>query len=350
MNRLQIGQRWIGEGEPCYVVAEISANHNQSFERAVEIIHAAREAGADAIKLQTYTADTLTINSDREWFQIPGSSLWAGKTLYQLYSEAFTPWDWHAGLMAAAHEVGLECFSSPFDASAVDFLERLGVPAYKIASFELVDVPLLRKVASTGKPVVASTGMATRAEIEEAVATLRQHGAGPIVLLKCTSAYPAPPDEMNLRTIPDLAEAFAVVTGLSDHTLGSSVPVAAVTLGARLVEKHLTLRRSDGGPDSAFSLEPDEFARMVNDIRQVERALGGVAYEPAPAEAKNMIFRRSLFVVAPVSRGERFTTENVRSIRPAHGLHPRHLDEVLGKPAACDIEGGTPLRWDLVGA
>lgn len=349
MNRIRIAERWIGEGEPCYVVAEVSANHNQSFDRAVEIIYAAKQAGADAIKLQTYTPDTLTIDSDREWFQIPGNSLWAGKTLYRLYGEAYTPWDWHPKLQEAAHELGLECFSTPFDDTAVDFLESLGVPAYKIASFELVDIPLLKKVASKGKPVIASTGMASLAEIEEAVNTLRSHGADQIVLLKCTSAYPASPDEMNLRTIPHLAETFNVAAGLSDHTLSSSVPVAAVALGAKVIEKHLTLHRTHGGPDSAFSLEPDEFARMVDDIRQAERALGTVSYERTPDEAKNLVFRRSLFVVEDVKCGELFTKRNVRCIRPGSGLHTRHLLDVLGRTAARDTPRGTPLAWDMLG-
>jgi len=348
MNRIRIAEHWVGEGEPCYVVAEVSANHNQSFDRAMEIIYAAKQAGADAIKLQTYTPDTLTIDSDREWFQIPGDSLWAGKTLYRLYGEAYTPWDWHPKLQEAAHELGLECFSTPFDDTAVDFLESLGVPVYKIASFELVDIPLLKKVASKGKPVIASIGMASLAEIDEAVTTLRSHGADQIVLLKCTSAYPASPDEMNLLTIPHLAQSFGVIAGLSDHTLGSCVPVAAVALGAKVIEKHLTLRRTDGGPDSAFSLEPDEFADMVRDIRQAERALGTVSYERTPDEAKNIIFRRSLFVAEDVEKGETFTEKNVRSIRPAQGLHTRYLEGVLGRKAARRIQRGTPLTWNHV--
>lgn len=349
MSKINIGERWIGEDEPCYIVAEVSANHNQSFDRAVEIIRAAKQAGADAIKLQTYTADTLTIDSDREWFQLPGDSLWAGKTLYQLYGEAYTPWEWHPKLLATARELGLECFSTPFDHSAVDFLESLKVCAYKIASFELVDISLLKRVAKTGKPVIASTGMASLAEIEEAVRTLRDNGTEQIALLKCTSAYPASPDEMNLRTIPHLAQSFGAVVGLSDHTLGSGVAVAAVALGARIIEKHFTLRRADGGPDSAFSLEPDEFARMVRDIRQVESALGKVSYTRTPDDTKNVIFRRSLFVVEDVKQGESFTPQNVRSIRPGYGLHTRYLDDVLGRRASRDIQRGTPLSWDLVG-
>lgn len=343
-----IGDRTIGDGRPCWIVAEISANHNQSFDRAVEIVRAAKEAGADAIKLQTYTADTLTLDSDREWFHIGGDSLWAGKTLHALYGEAFTPWEWHAKLQRVAHDIGLECFSTPFDSTAVDFLEELRVPVYKIASFELIDVPLLKRVASTGKPVIASVGMASLAEIEEAVTTLRAHGTRDLALLKCTSAYPASAGDMHLRTIPHLAETFDVVAGLSDHTLGSSVAIAAVTLGAHVLEKHFTLRRSDGGPDSTFSMEPQEFAAMVRDVRTTESALGRVNYTLTPDEAKNVIFRRSLFVVADVERGAVFNERNVRSIRPGHGLHPRYLDDVIGKRAACRIERGTPLTWKLV--
>jgi N-acetylneuraminate synthase len=310
-----VGGRQIGGGAPCYLVAEISANHNQQLGRAIEIIRAAKRAGADAIKLQTYTAETLTIDSDREWFQIHGDSLWAGKTLHALYGEAYTPWEWHDELFRTAAAEGLDCFSTPFDASAVELLERLGAPVHKVASFEIVDIPLLEVIGRTGKPVIMSTGMASLAEIEEAVATLRRSGAGPLALLKCTSAYPAPPESMNLRTIPDLQQRFGTVVG---------------------------------GPDAGFSMEPDEFAAMVDDIRRVERALGGVSYECTPEEVKNLSFRRSLFVVADVAAGEPFTAANVRSIRPGHGLHPRHLTEVIGRTAAAPVERGTPLGWEHV--
>ena len=343
-----IGNRVIGGDAPCWVVAEVSANHNQSFARACDIIRAAKEAGADAVKLQTYTADTLTLESDREWFRIGGDSLWAGKTLYELYGEAYTPWEWHPQLFEVARSAGLECFSTPFDSTAVDLLEQCDVAVYKIASFELVDVPLLKKVASTGKPVIASVGMASLAEIEEAVQTLRRYGAPSVALLKCTSAYPASPSDMNLRTIAHLADAFDVVAGLSDHTMGSHVAVAAVTLGAKIIEKHFTIRRADGGPDSTFSMEPEEFAAMVRDIRQVESALGRVSYTPTVPEAGNRVFRRSLFVVADVDKGEIFTELNVRSIRPGHGLHTRYLDTVLGRRASCRIPRGTPLAWHHV--
>lgn len=347
-RKISIGERWVGTGEPCYIVAEMSANHNQSFEQAKEIIRAAKSAGADAIKLQTYTPDTMTIDSDREWFQIPGNSLWAGKTLYQLYREAYTPWDWHAGLQRTAHQLGLDFFSAPFDATAVAFLESLSVPAYKVASFELVDLPLLRVIAKTGKPVIVSTGMASRAEIDEAVKTLQANGTQQIALLKCTSAYPAPPSEMNLRTIPDLAATCDVVVGLSDHTLGSSAAIAAVALGASIIEKHFISARADGGPDATFSMEPDEFAQMVQAIREVEQALGDVSYERTAEEAHNVCFRRSLFVVQDVKKDDRFTEANVRPIRPGYGLLPRYLDAVLGKRATRDIQRGTPVSWDLI--
>ncbi len=348
MRKIRVGKRWIGEGEPVYLVAELSANHKQSFDRAIQIIKAAKEAGADAIKIQTYTPDTLTIESEKEWFRIRGEGPWAGKTLYQLYGEAYTPWDWHAGLQRAAYDVGLEFFSTPFDATAVDFLESLDVPAYKVASFEIVDLPLLRKIASTGKPVIVSTGMASLGEIEEGVKTLRENGVEQIALLKCTSAYPASPREMNLRTMSPLSSTFDVVVGLSDHTLGGCVAVAAVALGACIVEKHLTLARADGGPDSGFSMEPEEFAGMARDIRQAEQALGRVAYERTATESTNVCFRRSLFVVQNVKKGERFTERNIRPIRPGHGLAPRYLDQVLGMTASCDIARGTPLSWDLI--
>jgi pseudaminic acid synthase len=348
MKPIQIGERRIGPGEPCWIVAEVSANHNQSFQRAADIIRAAAAAGADAVKLQTYTADTLTLDSDREWFQISKDSLWAGRTLHQLYAEAYTPWEWHADLQAVAHAEGLECFSTPFDRTALELLERLEMPVHKVASFELVDIPLLKAVASTGKPVIASTGMATVEEIDEAVRTLRDNGARDVVLLKCTSAYPAAPADMHLLTIPDLASRFGVLSGLSDHTPGSAIAIAAVALGACVIEKHLTLRRSDGGPDSSFSMEPAEFAALVRDVRQAQAALGRVNYERTPDESKNLVFRRSLFVTRDIEAGEAFTLDNVRSVRPAHGLHTRHLEELIGKRAARRVERGTPLSWDDV--
>ena len=347
-SQIQIGKRRVGPGAPVYVIAELSANHNQNFEQAVKIIHAAGQAGVDAVKLQTYTADTMTISCDAEQFHIGGGTLWDGRTLYELYGEAYTPWEWQPKLKQVANDLGMDLFSSPFDSSAVDFLEQMNVPAYKLASFELVDIALIRKMAGTGKPLIMSTGMATIEEIEEAVQAARQAGATQIALLKCTSAYPATPDDMNLRTIPELASRFGVPAGLSDHTLDSAVAVAAVTLGACIIEKHITLSRSLKGPDSEFSLEPPEFKALVEAIRTTERALGAVHFGTSPQEASSRAFRRSLFVVENLRRGQEFTTENVRSIRPAHGLHTRYLPQVLGKRASRDILRGTPLGWDLV--
>lgn len=345
---IRIGNRLIGPGQPVYLVAEMSANHGQSLERAKDIIRAAKDAGADAIKLQTYTADTLTIDCNTPPFVVSGGLLWDGRTLYDLYREAYTPWEWHAPLKELAERLGLAFFSTPFDASAVDFLEDLDVPAYKIASFELVDLPLLKKVALTKKPIILSTGMATLGEIEEAVSTLRQHGCEELLLLKCNSAYPAPPEEMNLRTIPHLSEAFCAPVGLSDHTLGIAAAVTAVALGACLIEKHFTLSRSFPGPDSAFSLEPSEFKAMAEAIRIAEKALGTVHYSITPHEAASRVFRRSLFVVQDMKAGDPFTEANVRSIRPGHGLHPRYLGEILGRRASRNIPRGTPLQWDLL--
>lgn len=345
---IHINGQTIGPGHGVYIIAEMSANHGQDFAQARRIIDAAQEAGADAVKLQTYTADTLTVNSGQEWFRIKGTA-WQGWNLYDLYQAAATPWEWQQPLLEAAAAVGLACFSTPFDATAVDFLESIHVPAYKVASFELIDLALLKKVGATGKPVILSTGMATLAEIDEAVATLRQAGSREIALLKCTSAYPASAATMNLRTIPHLAEAFGVVAGLSDHTMGLAVPVAAVALGAHIIEKHLTLSRAAGGPDSGFSLEPAEFKAMVAAVREAEQALGEVRYALTQEEEASRVFRRSLFVVRDVRAGELFTNDNVRSIRPGHGLLPRYLDRVLGHRARRDIEKGTPLGWEHLG-
>jgi pseudaminic acid synthase len=340
--------RPIGPGYPAYVIAEISANHNQRFEEAERLVRVAKDSGADAVKLQTYTPDTITIRSDSPLFRHGKGSLWDGKTLYDLYGEAYTPWDWQPKLKALADEIGIHLFSSAFDDTAVDFLEGMKVPAYKIASFEIIDLPLVRKMAKTGKPLIISTGMATLAEIEEAVRAARDAGATQIALLKCTSAYPAPPEEANLRTIPHMAAAFDVVTGLSDHTLGISVPVVAVALGASIIEKHFTLSRSTPGPDSAFSIEPHELREMIAAIRIAEKSAGTVHYGAFGREEKSMQFRRSLFVVRDIRAGEPLTRENTRSIRPGHGLPPKHLDEVLGRLASRDIDRGTPLAWNLV--
>jgi N-acetylneuraminate synthase len=323
----------------------MSANHGQDFEQAVKIIRAAKEAGADAVKLQTYTPDTLTIDCDKEWFCVGKGTLWEGQTLYELYGEAYTPWEWQPMLKEIANSLGLDLFSTPFDGTAVDFLEGMEVPAHKIASFEIVDLPLIRRVAQTGKPMILSTGMATLGEIDEAVSTAREAGATQIALLKCTSAYPAPLDEMNLRTLPHLAQAFGLPVGLSDHTLDLAAPVVAVALGACIVEKHFTLSRGLRGPDSAFSLEPHEFKAMVEATRAAEKALGQVCYGAGEQEAASSAFRRSLFVVQEVKAGAVFTTENVRAILPGHGLHTRYLIPVLGRRASRDIERGTPLSW-----
>jgi N-acetylneuraminate synthase len=346
--RFQIGQRSVGTGQPVYVIAELSANHKQDFEKAKRIVRAAKEAGADAVKLQTYTADTMTVDAARKCFVVGGGTLWDGRTLYELYGEAHTPWEWQPKLKDFATELGLDLFSSAFDPSAVDFLETMDVPAHKVASPELVDIPLIEKMARTGKPLIISTGMATLAEIEEAIGAARTAGATQIALLRCTSSYPATADEMNLRSIPDLAQRFGLPVGLSDHTPGVAVSVAAVALGASLIEKHLTLSRADGGPDAAFSLEPQEFASLVEAVRSAEKALGQVQYGPTPHERRTLPFRRSLFVVRDMKKGEVFTAENVRSIRPADGLHPKHLPEVVGRRAACDIERGTPVAWELM--
>jgi pseudaminic acid synthase len=345
---LQIGERRIGPGEPVYIVAELSANHNQDFEQAVRILHAAKDAGADAVKLQTYTADTITLRSDKEYFRITGGTLWDGRILHDLYQEAFTPWDWQPKLKMVAEDLGMDLFSSAFDDTAVDFLEQMNVPAHKVASFELVDIGLIQKMAGTGKPLIMSTGMASEEEIAEAMDAARGAGATQIALLKCTSAYPAPPEEANLRTIPELARRFDCPVGLSDHTMGIAVPVAAVALGACIIEKHLCLRRSDGGPDGAFSLEPQELKAMVEAVRSAEKALGSVQFSAGLREANSRKFRRSLFVIEDIKKGELFTKDNLRSIRPADGLHPRHLNEVLGKRAACAVERGTPLGWAMV--
>lgn len=343
-----MGPRVIGDGASVLVVAELSANHAHKLSRAVALVRAAAAAGADAVKLQTYTADTLTIDSRDPWFQVPSGGAWAGMNLYELYKSAYTPWEWHEELRDVAREEGLLFFSTPFDRTAVDFLERLDVPAYKIASFELVDTALLRAVATTGKPVILSTGMASLDEIGEAVGTLRAAGTKDVALLKCTSAYPAPASSMNLRTIPDLARRFDVVAGLSDHTLGATSALGAVALGASIVEKHFTLARADGGPDAAFSMAPEEFAAMVAAIRELESAMGGIVYQRTDEEVRTATFRRSLFVVEDVRKGEAFTAANVRSIRPGHGLAPRHLDCVIGRVASRDVARGTPLAWDLI--
>lgn len=347
MNPFKINGRWIGDGHPVYIVAEMSANHQKDLDKARKIIRAAKEAGADAVKLQTYSADTMTIDTDSPDFLLT-DTLWKGKTLYQLYEQASTPWEWYPDLKNEADKIGITLFSTPFDETAVDFLEKMDVPAYKIASFELVDIPLLIKVAGTGKPVILSTGLATLPEIKEAVNTLKDAGARDIALLKCTSAYPASPGEANLKTIPHLSHTFDLVPGISDHTTGVTVALGAVALGACIVEKHFTLSRKDGGPDSAFSMEPAEFKEMTTRIRELETALGGICYEPTENQKKSLIFRRSVFAVKDIAKGSVFSGENIGVIRPGKGLHPRHYQEIKGKRAGMDIKRGTPIEWRMI--
>lgn len=341
---IKIGGREIGGENPAFIIAELSANHNQNFETAVKTVHAAREAGADAIKLQTYTADTITLDCDNEYFQIKQGTIWDGTTLYKLYRQAYTPWEWQPKLKEIAESIGLFCFSSPFDKTAVDFLEEMNVPAYKVASFEITDIPLIKYIASKKKPVIISTGIAYEKEIEQAVAACREMGNDQVILLKCTSEYPAPFEEMNLNAIPFMKERFGTIAGLSDHSMGISVPVAAVALGAKVIEKHLIIDRSIGGPDSSFSLEPAEFKLMVNSVREVEKALGGKTFNVSERVSKSRNFARSLFAVKDIKEGEIFTEENVRSIRPGFGLPPIYLEKLLGKKSKRNIKRGFPLE------
>lgn len=338
----------IEKNQSTFIVAEISANHNGNFDNAVKLIKEAAKSGADAVKLQTYTADTITIDCNNEYFQIKQGTLWDGRALYDLYKEAYTPWEWQPKLKKIAEEEGIACFSSPFDKTAVDFLEDMKVPAYKVASFEITDIPLIEYIASKGKPVILATGIANLSDIEEAVNACKRMENNQIAVLKCTSAYPAPFKDINLRTIPNLAETFNVVAGLSDHTLGISVPIAAVALGAKIVEKHFTLCRADGGPDAAFSLEPNELETMVKSIRETEKALGQVSYELTEKMKSSREFSRSLFVVENVKKGETFTEKNIRSIRPGFGMHPRYLNNIIGRKASENIQRGTPLKWNLI--
>ncbi|MBT6440058.1 MAG: pseudaminic acid synthase [Flavobacteriales bacterium] len=348
MNCINISNREISASSPTFIIAELSANHNQQFEIAVETIKAAKAAGADAIKLQTYTADTITLDSQNECFQIKQGTLWDGKTLHQLYKEAYTPWDWQPKLKEIAEDLGLICFSSPFDKTSVDFLEKMKVPAYKIASLEITDIPLIEYVASKGKPVIISTGVATLSDIDDAIKACKRSGNDQIALLKCTSVYPTPFEDANLRTIPNLAETFKVLVGLSDHTLGISVPIASVVLGARIIEKHFILNRDLGGPDAAFSLDPSEFEQMVTHVREVEKALGTVTYELTEKAKASREYARSLFVVEDMKAGDVLTAQNIRSIRPGNGLAPKYLNEVLGRKVEISVEKGTPLSWDLM--
>lgn len=346
MSTIQIKDRIIGKGYPAYIIAEMSANHAGDLDLAKEIIREAKKSGADCVKLQTYTADTLTIDCDNSYFKIEDGT-WQGENLYQLYQKAYTPWEWQKELKEEADRIGIDIFSTPFDKSAVDFLEQIDMEFYKIASFEVVDIPLIRYIASKGKPIIMSTGMASLGEIEDAVREIRSQGNEQIALLKCSSAYPAITENMNLKTLVNMAETFQVPTGLSDHSMGSLGAVTAVTLGANIIEKHFCLSRKIDNPDSSFSMEPEEFKQMVEDIRMAEQAIGTVRYGVSEQEQENVKFRRSLFVVKDIKKGEKLTQENVRSIRPGYGMAPKHYDDVLGKCANRDIKRGTPLQYDL---
>jgi len=342
------GKRKIGSGNPTFIIAEMSGNHNQEIKRAYKIIDAAAYAGADAIKLQTYTPDTITINCDKKYFQVKVNKAWKGQTLYNLYKKVYTPWEWQPKLKKYAEKKGLVCFSTPFDNTAVDFLEKMKVSLYKVASFEVIDIPLLKKISKIRKPVIMSRGMASLDEIKLAIKTLKNNGCPAVAILHCVSSYPAKAEEMNLATIPDLAKKLKTIVGLSDHNLNSAITIASVALGAKIIEKHLTLARADGGADAAFSLEPDEFKIMVEGVRQVEIAIGKPSYGAGIKESGNVIFRKSLFVVGNIKKGEKFTEKNVKSIRPGHGLEPKYYDKILGKTAKMDIEKGTSLSWNLV--
>lgn len=349
MNKnFKIGQKCISETSPTFIVAEISANHNQDYSRAVEIIHAAKEAGADAVKLQTYTADTITIDCDDECFQINEGTIWDGTTLYKLYQEAYTPWEWQPKLMEEANKLGLDCFSSPFDFSSVDFLEEMKVPAYKIASYEINDIPLIRKIAKLHKPMIFATGIAYPEDIQRALSVCKEEGNEDVILLKCVSSYPTPYEAVNLRVIPTLAKTYDCLAGISDHTMGSIVSAGAIPLGAKMVEKHMTLRRADGGPDSAFSMEPEEFKKMVDEIRILEKALGSSEYVLTDTQKLEHEGSRSLFVVKDIAPGEILTPDNIRSIRPGNGLHTMYYEEILGKKAKGFLKKGTPLAWELI--
>jgi N-acetylneuraminate synthase len=347
---IKVGDRAIGLGHPPFIIAEMSGNHNQSLDRALAIVEAAARAGAHALKIQTYTAETMTLDMDSEGFSISDpDSLWKGTTLHKLYQQAHTPWEWHEPILDRCRELGMIGFSTPFDETAVDFLMSMDLPLYKIASFENADLPLIRKVAATGKPVVISTGMASLAELDETVRTAREAGCRDLILLKCTSSYPATPEESHIRTLPHMRDLFGVEVGLSDHTLGIGVPLAGIALGATVIEKHFTLARAEGGVDSAFSLEPDELKTLVIESERGWQALGGIRYGRTTSEKKSIQFRRSLYVTRDMRAGESFTTENLRAIRPGFGLSPKYYDTLLGKRVKKDVQKGTPISWDLLG-
>jgi pseudaminic acid synthase len=349
MREIKVADRKIGASHPPFVVAEMSGNHNHSLERALEMVDAAAKAGVQALKLQTYTADTMTLDMDEgEFFIDDPQSLWKGKSLYQLYQQAYTPWEWHQPIFARCKELGIIGFSTPFDATAVDFLESLDVPCYKVASFENTDLPLIRKVASTGKPMIISTGMATVAELDEVVRTARQEGCQDLILLKCTSSYPATPKDTNLVAIPHMRDLFQVQVGLSDHTMGIGVAVASVALGATFIEKHFTLRRADGGVDSAFSMEPEEMQQLASETERAWQAMGTINYQPTETEKKSLLYRRSLYIAQDMKAGNIFTPDNLKSVRPGLGLPPKYYDVILGKKVNRDVRQGTPVNWDLL--
>ncbi|MDT0644228.1 pseudaminic acid synthase [Zunongwangia sp. F363] len=345
---MKIGSFEINENSEVFIIAELSANHNGSLETALETIKAAKRAGANAIKLQTYTADTMTLDVQKDDFMLKQGTIWDGKYLHDLYKEAYTPWEWHKELFKTAEEEGLVCFSSPFDFSAVEFLEELNAPAYKIASFEITDIPLIEKAASKGKPIIISTGIAEKEDIELALEACRRVGNHDVALLKCTSSYPAPIDEANMKMVKDLAERYSVISGLSDHTIGNTVPVVATSLGAKIIEKHFILDRSIGGPDASFSMNEQEFKDMVAAVRQAEKAIGEVDYNLTEKQKSGREFSRSLYIAEDVSAGEVLTEKNLRSVRPGYGLHPKHYSEILGKKVNMDVEKGTALNWDML--
>ena len=349
MNQsIKIGNTPVGIYSPAFIVAELSGNHNQDYHRALELVYAAKEAGADAIKLQTYTADTITLDCDSPCFQINEGTVWDGMTLHQLYRQAYTPWEWQPRLMEGANKLGMECFSSPFDFSSVDFLEEMNVPAYKIASYEINDIPLIRKIARLHKPMIFATGIAYPEDIQLALATCREEGNEEIILLKCVSSYPTPYEDVNLRVIPTLSETYHCLTGISDHTMGTIVSAAAIPLGAKMIEKHLTLKRADGGPDSSFSMEPEEFKQLVQDVRILEKALGSADYLLTDVQKREHGGSRSLFVVEDIPAGQMLTAQNIRSIRPGNGLHTKYYEDILGRTAKTDLKKGTPLSWELI--
>ncbi|MGN0154406.1 MAG: pseudaminic acid synthase [Lachnospiraceae bacterium] len=346
-QQMKIGTHFIGNNQPVYIIAEMSANHLGNYDRACELVEEMGKAGANAVKLQTYTADTITIDCNDPQFQLHGG-LWDGETLYSLYQKAYTPWEWQPKLYDFANRFGMDCFSSPFDLTAVDFMEEIGMPAYKIASYEIIDIPLIRAVAKTKKPIIISTGIAFLEDIERAIRVCKEEGNDNIVLLKCTSAYPCPYEDMNINVIPLMRDTFDCQVGLSDHTLGSEVALGAVALGAKVIEKHVTLKRSDGGPDGAFSMEIDEFADMVQQIRHLEKALGKATFELTDKQQEGRNGSRSLYIVKDIQEGDIFTKENVKSIRPSGGLHTMYFDIILGKRARRNLKKGTPIQWDMI--